>query len=56
VNVGRLLSIHLGGLFYIVAIYLVLIMGHDIYTRESHLYEKEQWSLWLPDHLIMLRQ
>ncbi len=56
-NVGRLLSIRPGGLLYIVAIYLILIYGPwYLHAWKSLMYDKEQWSLWLPNHLIMPRQ
>jgi hypothetical protein len=56
-NVERLLSIDPCVLLYIVAIYLVLIYGpRYLHMWKSIIYEKEQWSLWLPDHLIMPRQ
>jgi hypothetical protein len=56
-NVGRLLSISPSGLFYIVAICSVLIYGPwYLHAWKSLIYDKEQWSLWLPDHLIMPRQ
>jgi hypothetical protein len=56
-KVGRLLSISPCGLLYIVVIYLVLIHGPwYLHAWNSLIYDKEQWSLWLPDHLIMPRQ
>ncbi len=56
-NVGRLLSISLGGLLYIVAIHLVLIYEPwYLHVWKSLIFDKEQWSLWLPNHVIMPKQ
>jgi hypothetical protein len=55
--VGRLLSISLGGLLYIVAIHLVLIYEPwYLHVWKSLIFDKEQWSLWLPNHVIMPKQ
>jgi hypothetical protein len=44
-------------LLYIFAIYLILVYGPwYLHAWKSLIYDKEQWSLWLPDHLIMPRQ